>query len=138
MERMYKLLIVDDEPEICQVYGEHFRKRGFAVETAPDGVAGLEKLHQEQFDVALIDIQMPKMNGLELVRQIQAEDMDTSLVMLTGHGERDEAVMALNLGVAAWFDKKSIDMKALSQKAYDLAQVVPPELMRKWLSAISD
>lgn len=136
MERQYKILMVDDEQEFLEVYSQQFTRRGFIVDTAADGLAGLEKLRQDEFDVAIIDILMPKMNGIELVGRIQAEEIDTSVIIMTGHGERDEAVSAINYGVEAWFDKQSIDASTLVQRVRELAQVIPPEEMRRILSGV--
>lgn len=128
--------MVDDEQEFLEVYSQQFTRRGFIVDTAADGLAGLEKLRQDEFDVAIIDILMPKMNGIELVGRIQAEEIDTSVIIMTGHGERDEAVSAINYGVEAWFDKQSIDASTLVQRVRELAQVIPPEEMRRILSGV--
>lgn len=136
MERQYKILMVDDEQEFLEVYSQQFTRRGFIVETATDGLAGLEKLRQDEFDVAIIDILMPKMNGVELAGHIQAEEIDTSVIIMTGHGERDEAVTAINYGVEAWFDKQSINASTLVQRVRELAQVIPPEEMRRILSGV--
>lgn len=138
MEKKYKLLIVDDEQGILDVYSSYFAKQDFEVDVAHNGVEGLEKLRQGEFDVALVDIRMPKMDGLELARQVIDEGIDTSIIILTAHGERDDAVQALNAGVDAWFDKPNIKMKELLTKVRDLAQVIPPEEMNRILSVIPD
>ncbi|TGO02343.1 hypothetical protein PN36_26490, partial [Candidatus Thiomargarita nelsonii] len=106
MERQYKLLIVDNEPEIRDTYGNYFAKRGFIVDTAADGVEGLDKLLHDEFDAALIDIKMPKMDGIEVIRQALTDDLvDASMIVLTGHGDREDAIKAINYGADAWFDK---------------------------------
>jgi len=120
MERQYKLLIVDNEPEIRDTYGNYFAKRGFIVDTAADGVEGLDKLLHDEFDAALIDIKMPKMDGIEVIRQALTDDLvDASMIVLTGHGDREDAIKAINYGADAWFDKsddRGTDMA--SQKYY--------------------
>jgi DNA-binding response OmpR family regulator len=132
----HKLLIVDDEVEIRKTYGDYFTKRGFIVDTAADGVTGLDKLLHDEFDVALVDIKMPKMDGLEMIRQALDDDMvDASMIVLTGHGDREEAVKAVNLGVDAWFDKTKYEPSDLLNKVNELSEFMPPDVGKR-LSAL--
>jgi DNA-binding response OmpR family regulator len=133
MEEQHKLLIIDDEPEIRETYGDYFTKRGFIVETAADGVEGLDKLLQDEFDVALIDIKMPKMDGIEVIRQALADEpVDANIIVLTGRGDREDAVKALNYGANAWFDKsEDLDMSDLLKRVRELSQVIPPNVGRR-------
>ena len=136
-DRKIKLLIVDDESGIRDTYREFFEKRGFEVEVAPDGAAGLGKLRDEAFDVAIVDIRMPKMSGVELARRVAQEGIDTSLIFLTGQGDKEDAVQAINLGVVeGWFEKAKVDDTELLQKVNELAQVIPLDEVRRILSAI--
>jgi len=65
------------------------------------------------------DIKMPKMDGIKLIGKIKEEGIDTSLIILTGHGGEEEAISALNLGVDAWFGKSGIEQD-LKQLLLDL------------------
>jgi DNA-binding response OmpR family regulator len=136
MEYLYKLLIVDDENEILNVYQGYFAKRGFKVDVARDGVEGLDKLRIEEFDVAIVDIRMPKMDGIALAKKAYEEGIDTNIIILTGHGEKTDAVAAINSGVDAWFEKHNINMSDLLAKVKELAEVIPIDTMRKMLSEI--
>ena len=136
MERNYKIIIIDDENGILSTYKEYFDKRGFIVDTAYDGSEGFEKLSEGEFDVAIIDIKMPKMDGMELIGKIKEKGIDTSLIILTGHGGEEEAINALNLGVDAWFGKSEIEMNKLSDKVKELAEGVPLDDIRRLLSVI--
>ena len=138
MRRIYKVLIADDEQDFLQKYSDILIRRGFEVETAQDGVEGLEKLRNDRFDVAILDIRMPKMDGIELARYIQTEEIDTGVMITTGHGERDEAVKALNYGVEAWFDKISINIERFVERVRQLAQGMSPEEISRILSVIPD
>ena len=132
MEPQHKLLIIDDEEETRNIYREFFTDEGFMVDTAADGVEGLKKLLTDEFDVAIVDINMPKMNGIEVIRQALKDDkVDASIIILTGHGERDEAVKAINYGADAWFEKLNIDMSKLLKRTRELAQVIPPDVGRR-------
>lgn len=138
MERPIKLLIVDDENQFLATCKSYFEKRGFEVALALDGEEGLNKLRTSEFDVAIVDILMPKMDGIALAERVVAEGIDTSLIILTGHGDKDDAIRAINLGVGGWFEKATIKMDDLLQKVNELAQVLPPDEIRRILSAIPE
>jgi DNA-binding response OmpR family regulator len=138
IERQYSLLIVDDETEICNTYRDYFVKRGFQVEIALNGQEGLDKLRTGEFDVAIVDLLMPKMKGLDMIRQAREEGIDTDMIILTAHGERDEAVESINLEVNGWFDKAGIQMETLLKKVRELCQVIPLDEIRRILAAIPE
>ena len=68
-----RLLIVDDEIEICEMLSRHFRYLGFHVDTASDGIEALEKLAKARTEVVISDIVMPQMDGVELLRTIRQQ-----------------------------------------------------------------
>ena len=138
MENNYKILIVDDENEILATYRDFLAKRGFVVDIARDGLEGLAKLRREEFHVAIVDLKMPRMRGIEMTQKAQAEGIDTDIIILTGHGDKDDAVAAINADVSAWFDKPGIKMNDLLAKIKELAEVMPITEVRRILSAIPD
>ena len=133
-----KLLIVDDEQGILQVYGNFFSKRGFDVITAENGAIALELLQKEHFPVAIVDISMPVMDGLTLAKEVKERDIDSSLVILTGHGEKSDAITAINCGAAGWFEKNDGDMEGLLSKVNELISVASIEFLGNILGNISD
>ncbi|MCP4699931.1 MAG: response regulator [Gammaproteobacteria bacterium] len=137
MENQYRVLIVDDEDAILQPYQEFFTEYGFDVEIAQNGREGLEKLRDGEFDVAIVDIKMPVMNGMEMIRCARAEDIDTDMILLTGHGGEKEAVEALNLGAAHWIYKHAVDMSKLKDKVIELTEGSLEEV-RRLLSSIPE
>jgi len=120
MAETYQILIVDDEPDILSIYKNFFEKRGYVVETAQNGKEGLEKIRNGGFDVAIVDIGMPEMDGIEMIRQANAEEIDPEWIILTGHGEREQAIEAIKLKIDDWFDKQGIDMSKLLEKVRKL------------------
>jgi len=138
MERKTRLLIVDDESQIRETYADYFAKRGYEVELAADGQEALHKLRQAAFDVAIVDLRMPLMDGMCLARHVAEEGIDASLIVLTGHGDKEDAIQALNLGVGAWFEKATLNMDDLRKRVDELAQVIPLDQVRRILSAIPD
>lgn len=138
MKREYRLLIIDDEPGYLETYGNYFRKRGFQVDTSEDGEDGLNKLLHEDYDVALVDLRMPKLDGLDVIRQAIEQDVNANLVVFTGHGEKEDAVSALNSGADAWFDKSGTDMGEVFKRVKELAEGMPLEKIRGILSALPE
>jgi len=140
MERKYKLLIVDDDNNILTTFQDYFTQQGFIVDTASDGITGLEKLRADEFDVALVEIKIPKMNGIEVVRQADQEGINTDMIILTGHGNRADAVAAIKAHVFDWFDKSSLNPSALLASVFartkELAEGIPPEEIRRLVSTV--
>ena len=141
MTHRYNLLVIDDEQPILDGIKNYFEKRGeFAVATASSGEEGVEKLRSQQFDVALIDLGMPNSSksGLDVIQIIDDEAILVSTAIITGHGDRNEAVSALNLGAQAWFDKSSLDMERLYKSVKELAQVIPEEKFSEFMAILNE
>ncbi len=140
MERKYRLLIIDDEQEILDTYGSYFRKRGFVVDTCNNGEEGLKRLLDIDYDVALVDLRMPnsKLDGLEVIHQAVEKDTNADIIVLTAHGDKQDAVKALNYGANAWFDKAGTDMGKIFSRVNELAEGMPIEKLRAILSALPE
>lgn len=138
MERQYKLLIVDDESGIRDEYSGFFEDRGFIVETAKDGQDGLESLRKGEFDVAIVDIKMPRLDGLKMIKQAKAEGIETSMIIITGHGERHDAIQAIKAGVEDWFDKSEVVLDTLKERVIQAAQILSLDEIQQILSGIPD
>ncbi len=82
---MQKILIIDDDTYILSTFTKVLTKKGFEVETAETGKQALDKLKQNSFDVALIDVFLPDMDGTELLSKAKKELEKTVKIMLTGH-----------------------------------------------------
>jgi len=80
-----RVLIVDDEQELVSTLVERLDIRGIDAEGVGNGAAGLEKIKEQDFDVVLLDLKMPGMDGLEVIRRMHAEKPDLKIVLLTGH-----------------------------------------------------
>lgn len=141
--KRFSLLVIDDENDFLETVKEafsYFPDNEFEVETAQSGDEGLEKLRERRFDVVLIDLQMPnsKLNGLDVIRKLNEENIYLGVAIVTAHGERKEAVAAVNLGAQAWFDKpffKDEDQfKERYQRLRELAQVIPDDKMNEFFS----
>ena len=107
-----RILITDDQPRILATFGEILRREGYRVSTAQSGEEALKTLSSESIDLVIADLQMPGMDGIELTQHITAEWHDVPVIILTGHGSIESAVMAMKKG-AADFLVKSLDPEEL-------------------------
>jgi two-component system response regulator MtrA len=106
-----RLLLVEDDPSIREVTAIGLRAAGFEVDVAPDGVAGLERWRRGGHDLVLLDVMLPRMDGLEVCREIRREST-TPIVMLTARGDTIDVVVGLEAG-ADDYVKKPFEMPEL-------------------------
>ncbi len=106
-----RILLIEDDPSIREVTAIGLRAAGFEVDTAPDGMAGLEKWRTGQPDLVLLDVMLPRMDGLEVAREIRREST-TPIVMLTARGDTIDVVVGLEAG-ADDYVKKPFEMPEL-------------------------
>jgi DNA-binding NtrC family response regulator len=105
MDHVIKLLIVDDESRFLEAIATRLRKRGFDVRTAGNGADALALARQEKFDIALLDLKMPGMDGGALLRSLKAEHRFLEAIILTGHGSLESAVELTKLGAFNYLPK---------------------------------
>jgi len=107
-----KVLIVDDDEKLLKVLSATLEKEGFVVSTAARAEEGLERFKEVDFDVVLIDLVLPDMDGIELLKTIRNIDSDFPVIMITGHATIDLAVKAMRMG-AFYFIEKPAPTKAI-------------------------
>jgi two-component system response regulator AtoC len=100
-----QLLVVDDEPAIRQVVSAHLRRAGYEVEQSSDGESAMERLAKGDIDIALCDIKLPKLSGIELLRQARAAGIDTAFIMMTAFASVDTAIEAIKAGASDYMIK---------------------------------
>jgi EAL domain-containing protein (putative c-di-GMP-specific phosphodiesterase class I)/CheY-like chemotaxis protein len=93
-----KVLVVDDEPSIRRVLSDFLKMEGFAVDMAPDGEAAVARLSEDQYDVVISDLKMPKLGGLELIGEVARLNPDALTIVMTGFGTVDTAIHAMKAG----------------------------------------
>lgn len=95
---MQRLLIVDDEPSVVDVVRSRFEREGFAVGEAASGLDALRRLRDETYDLVLLDVGLPGIDGFETLRQIRASGYEQPVLMLTARGDEVDRVVGLELG----------------------------------------
>jgi DNA-binding NtrC family response regulator len=105
MEHVIRLLIVDDETRFLQAIAQRLSKRGFDVRTADNGEDAVDLARKEKFDIALLDLKMPGMDGGELLRILKEEHLFLEAIILTGHGSLESAVELTKLGAFSYLPK---------------------------------
>jgi DNA-binding response OmpR family regulator len=93
-----KILVVEDDPSILRGLQLNLGMEGYVVRSALDGEAGLEIAKNERPDLILVDIMLPKLGGLDLIRAFRATDLDTPILILSAKGQESDKVTGLQLG----------------------------------------
>lgn len=104
-KRQGKILAIDDEKNIRHLIQNEFSLEGFEVVTAASGEEGLKFLEHRKFDVVLLDIKLPKMNGIETLTRIKQKSVNTEVIMITGYGDIRSAVESIKLGAQEYITK---------------------------------
>src|SRR5258707_7086105 len=104
-QRDARLLIAEDEANLRLVLQKELQRRGYRVHAAPDGEAALRKLEESNVDVLLCDINMPRMDGMELLRRVHERPNPPEVIMLTGQGTIETAVEAMKIGAYDYLTK---------------------------------
>jgi DNA-binding NtrC family response regulator len=93
--QLNKILIVDDEPNICNGCKLILIEEGYDVDTALNGSEAMEKLFEQNHDLVLLDIRLPDISGIDILKQINEQRLDCFVIIMTGHCTVDNAVDAM-------------------------------------------
>lgn len=117
---MKKILLVEDEPFLSGMYKTKLQLEGFDVTVAMDGEEALDKIKGDKFDLVLLDIMMPKLNGFEVLKNIRHDSnpgtSGTPVVMLTNLGQKSDIEQGLLLGANDYVIKASFTPAEVVQK----------------------
>ena len=105
MDEKMRIMIVDDEKIVRESLYHWFKRSGHVVETAASGFEALEKLEKVAFDVLFVDIKMPQMDGIEVLRRVKEEYPDTIVIIMTAYGSIESAVEAMKIGAGDYLLK---------------------------------
>jgi DNA-binding response OmpR family regulator len=125
-ERSYTMLIVEDDPDILMGLREYFEMENYEVLTAEDGVEALEMMEDEDIDIVLLDVMLPKKDGFEVLRESQEMGFNAPVLMLTAKGEQESKLKGFGLGADDYITKPfNVEELAARVKAI-LQRTMPP------------
>ncbi len=119
---MARILVVDDEEGLREFLAETLAGDGHSVETQEDGQAALEELARRSYDLLVTDLKMPRLDGLELLRRVKAEQPELEVLVLTAYGSVDSAVEAMKLGAFDYLQKplsSPAELRLLARRALE-------------------
>ena len=116
-----EILLVDDDPQIRDLLGSELERMGHSVTTRSSGFEMLSELREREFDVILLDINMPEMSGMDVLKSVKDLGSLSEVVILTGHGTIDRAIEAMKLGAYDFLTKpcELARLEVVLQKAYE-------------------
>lgn len=112
--RQYQILVVEDDREIRDGVGIYLKNQGYGVHKAADGIEGLERLEENEIHLAIVDIMMPRMDGIMMVMKLR-ERYDFPVIMLSAKGEEIDKVTGLNIGADDYVTKPFAPMELLAR-----------------------
>lgn len=101
---MNRILIIDDDEELCELVSEYLTVEGFETDAVNDGEGGLKKATSGEYDLAILDVMLPKMNGFEVLRNLR-ENSRMPVLMLTARGDDMERIVGLEIGADDYLPK---------------------------------
>ena len=102
---MKRLLLVEDEPGLVLTLTDRLSCEGYSVEISADGESALERAAGEPFDLVLLDVMLPRMNGFEVLRELRQRGVEVPVIMLTARGQVVDRVVGLKLGADDYVTK---------------------------------
>jgi DNA-binding response OmpR family regulator len=93
-----RVLIIDDEEELAAVLADRLEFRGMKAQTAPDGETALKMIKSDPPNIVLLDLMLPGMNGLEILKIINSLELNIPVILLTGYGSKEMTLEGMNLG----------------------------------------
>ena len=105
MKKPPKILVIDDDPSVCQIFGRFLTTNGYEVLTSDSGQEGFSLLRSKFFNLILLDIHLPGINGLSVLPKIKSFSSDTEVIMITGHWDTETAVQSFQLGACNYLTK---------------------------------
>ena len=130
---MHRILVIDDDPTVRDVLEMFFTDKGFAVSAVDEGEKGIELLTQEKFDVYFVDLVMPGIGGLDVLKRVSELNITTPSIVITGFAEVKTAVEAMRLGAFDYITKPFIldELLITVSRALNLTKLRQENVMLK-------
>jgi two-component system OmpR family response regulator len=121
---MQTVLLIDDDVELVEMLKEYIEQENFEVQVAHDGATGAQMALQQSFDIVVLDIMMPKLNGIETLKAIR-QHSNTPVIMLTAKGDNTDRIIGLELGADDYVPKPSSPRELVARIRAILRRVTP-------------
>jgi len=121
---MNKVLIIDDDEELCELVTEYLTVEGFETEAVHDGESGLERAVSGDYDLAILDVMLPKMNGFDVLRNLRGQSK-LPVLMLTARGDDTERIVGLEIGADDYLPKPFNPRELLARLRAILRRIGP-------------
>lgn len=131
-----KILVVDDEALVRNSLEEILRLEGYEVVSVESGDAALNQIQQESYDLILLDLKMPGIDGIDVLKALSRLTPDTRVILLTGHGSLESAIDALRIGAQDYLLKPASSSEILSSVARALARKAEQQHRRMLLEQL--
>lgn len=116
------VLLVDDEEELVSTLAERLSFRGIDADWVTTGGEALHKIYDQEYDLAVLDVKMPGMSGIELAREIHKYKPQLQIIFLTGHGSKTEFDKGVNESGAGYYLAKPLNIDILIQKMKEIVE----------------
>jgi len=122
-----RLLLIEDEPGLVLTLRDRLTREGYAIETSSDGESGLERAAREPFDLVLLDVMLPRLNGFDVLRELRKRGAEMPVIMLTAKGQVVDKVVGLKLGADDYVTKpfEMVELLARIEAKLRRAPTVP-------------
>ena len=111
----YHILIVEDDKEIREGIEIYLKNQGYSVSQAADGIEGLQRIEAEEFHLAIVDIMMPRMDGITMMMKVREKGYEFPVIMLSAKSEEVDKIMGLNMGADDYVTKPFTTMELLAR-----------------------
>lgn len=126
-----RILVVEDDRDIREGIEIYLRNQGYVVFQAGDGVEGLEIIRREEIHLAIVDIMMPRMDGITMMMKVRDKGYDFPVIMLSAKSEEVDKIMGLNMGADDYVTKPFTTMELLARVNSHLLPLQPLSGRRK-------
>jgi two-component system OmpR family response regulator len=123
---MQKVLLIDDDIELVEMLKEYLDQEGFEVSIAHDGVSGAQMAMQQAYDIIVLDVMMPKLNGIDTLKAIRQQS-NVPVIMLTARGDNTDRILGLELGADDYVPKPSTPREIVARIRAILRRVKPED-----------
>jgi DNA-binding response OmpR family regulator len=124
---MEKIMIIEDEKRILMALEDNLKLEGYRIDSALDGEEGLSRVMENKYDLIILDIMLPKMNGFDVCRQIRQKGISTPILMLTAKSQEIDKVLGLELGADDYVTKPFSSRELLARVKALLRRAKPHE-----------